>query len=49
MSLYEILSMIHAMEKRNKKDKAGEPMSDDEFDALKDAVRSMNLPDVVLH
>jgi len=25
------------------------PMSDDDFDALKDAVRAMNLPDVVLH
>lgn len=49
MSLYEIVSMIRAIEVR-KKDKAeSTPMSDEEFDALKDAVRAMNLPDVKLH
>lgn len=41
--------MIRALEKRRKGDKNDAPMSDDEFDALKDAVRAMNLPDVVLH
>ncbi len=48
MSLYEIVSMIRAMEKRSKKTGDGETMSDADFDALKDAVRAMNLPDVRL-
>ena len=48
MSLYEIVSMVRALEKRNKSAGEGETMSDADFDALKDAVRAMNLPDVRL-
>lgn len=48
MSLYEVMSMSIALEKMNRGGNDG-TMPDEEFDALKDAVRSMNLPDVVLH
>lgn len=49
MSLYQIVGMVRAIEKRNKKPGDGAPMSDGEFDALKEAVRAMNLPDVRIH
>lgn len=49
MSLYEIVGMLKALESRTKKADTSAPMSDEEFDALKDAVRAMNLPDVRLH
>ncbi len=48
MSLYEIMSMNAALEKMDKAEADSAPMSDAEFDALKDAVRAMNLPDVRL-
>lgn len=48
MSLYEIMSMNAALERMDKNTSNNEPMSDEEFDALKDAVRAMNLPDVRL-
>jgi len=38
--------MNAALERMDKKAEDTEPMSDEEFDALKDAVRAMNLPDV---
>lgn len=44
MSLYEIASMNAALRKMDKP--SDEAMSDDEFDALIDKVRAMNLPDV---
>lgn len=44
MSLYEIASMNAALRKMDKP--SDETMSDDEFDALIDRVRAMNLPDV---
>jgi hypothetical protein len=48
MSLYEIMSMNAALEKMDKNASDSAPMTDEEFDALKDAVRAMNLPDVRL-
>lgn len=48
MSLYEVASMNLALQQMDKAH-ADEPMSDEAFDALKDAVRAMNLPDVQLH
>lgn len=47
MSLAEITSMLAALKKRRK---PAEPvMSDDEFDALKDKVAAMNMPNVRLN
>lgn len=44
MSLYEIASMNAELRKLDKP--TDEAMSDDEFDALIDRVRAMNMPDV---
>ena len=49
MSLYEITSMNVALEEMDKKTGESVPMSDQEFDALKEAVKAMNLPDVRIH
>lgn len=45
MSLYEIESMMRSFQKLDK-DRPGRPMTDAEFDAAKEKVRAMNLPDV---
>lgn len=47
MSLYEIMSMNAALENMDKNTSEA-PMTDEEFEALKDAVRAMDLPDVRL-
>lgn len=47
MSLYELESMMRSFTKLDK-NKAARPMTDEEFEAALDAVREMNLPDVVV-
>jgi len=46
MTLGQFLGMCKALRERQKGRESDAPMSDADFDALKDYVRGLNLPDV---